>query len=100
MEYEIYYTIPSNKPRVNIGDCSYSLSDKKDNGELVGAEYHGQCQGKDPVLDAYYAAQREIGMPGRFAWRGITNELGHYGAVMPPWAARERDWGRHEPRSA
>lgn len=94
LEYEIYKTALSGFNRVNISGKSYALCPADKNGNPPGAEYDPACAGQNPVLDAWIQAAKEVGVPLRFSWRGIVNEMGHYGSVAPPWGPKEKNWGR------
>lgn len=105
MEWEQYQTT-GGRTRVNIGESSYALLDENGQiqhdtrGELPGAELDTRQLGfvfagkYGPVAQAWAILCRDLGLPLRFAWEGVINELGDHNSVAPAFKPKARDYGR------
>lgn len=68
-----------------IGDKKYLINHPRFGeiitGRQLGQIEHGEYGG---LPKAIYEAQKEVGVPHRFAWTGIINSMGDYAKVFPP----------------
>jgi len=95
-QYEIYVAVDGRR-RVNIGDASYALEvpSGSPNQHNVAAPWRGDiAMARDETLRLWLTAAVEVGVPLRYAWRGIINSLGQPAEEMPPWKPKHRDWFR------
>ena len=95
-DYEIYMAVDGRR-RVNIGNASYPLEvpSGSPNQYNVAAPWRGDiAMARDETLRLWLTAAAEVGVPLRYAWRGIINSLGQPAEEMPPWKPKNRDWFR------
>lgn len=67
------------------GEKKYRLNHPDHGGTIPSRQLRQIANGDyGPLVKAIYEAQAKIGVPHRFAWTGIANELGDFTEVLPP----------------